>query len=440
MEASTGGRGLELARQNPPELIVVDLNMPGMNGYEFVRELRADPAVAGIRVLFCTATYDQDEVGRIAETLGVSHILVKPLEPEEIIRVVAEALAADGAATPSMAGEEFDREQLRVLNAKLVQKIDELETLTSEQRQLHGALVVAQRETAESLSLLEALQSTSPVGFGFVDRDFRWRRMNETLAAYNGAPIVEQLGRSVAETAPDLWSELESTYRQVLETGEPVMNVQVQGQVRSAPGVVGSWLSSYYPVVLDDRVIGVGVVVVDITDRQQAEDFRSVVMENMAEGLVVVDRDGCLTFMNASASRMTGWSEEELRGQPLHATIHHQRADGSPFPVEDCPLTTASRNGRTVRISEDAFTRKDGSIFPVAYSAAPLLSARPRAGSCSCSTIRPTSGPNAHEFNANSIRSPGSDGSATHSMTTGWCSTRSRSSRSRPAPGEVRSS
>ena len=348
--------------------------MPGMNGYEFVRTLRADPVVAGIRVVFCTATYDQDEVSRIAESLGVSHILIKPLEPDEIIRVVAEALVANGAVTPLMAGEQFDREQLRVLNAKLVQKIDELETLSREQRQLHEALVDAQRETAESLSLLEALQSTSPVGFGFVDREFRWQRMNETLAAYHGGPIEKQLGRSVAETAPDLWSQLEPMYRQVLETGEPVINVQVQGQVRSAPGVIGSWLSSYYPVVLDNRVIGVGLVVVDITDRQQAEDFRSVVMENMAEGLVVADRDGCLTFMNASASRMTGWSDEELRGRSLHAAIHHQHADGSPFPEEDCPLTNAARNGRTVRISEDAFTRKDGSIFPVAYSAAPLLS------------------------------------------------------------------
>ena len=374
VEASTGARALEIARQRPPELIVVDLNMPEMNGYEFVRELRADRALARARVVFCTATYDQDEVRRIAETLGVSHILVKPLEPEEIIRVVAEALVANGAAMPLAANDEFDREQLRVLNAKLVQKIDELEALTREQQKLHTELSQAQRETAESLMLLEALQSTSPVGFGFVDREFRWQRMNETLAAYDGRPIAEQLGRSVAETAPDLWSQLEPMYRRVLETGEAVINTEVQGQVRSAPDVVGSWLSSYYPVVLNDHVIGIGLVVVDITERQQAEDLRSVVMENMAEGLIVADRDGCLMFMNASASRMTGWSEDELRGRALHAAIHHQHADGSPFPAGDCPLTKATRSGRTVRIAEDAFTRRDGSIFPVAYSAAPLLS------------------------------------------------------------------
>ena len=58
----------------------------------------------------------------------------------------------------------------------------------------------------------------------------------------------------------------------------------------SALGETRHWLASYYPVELNDEVIGIGLVVVDITDRQQAEDFRAVVMQNMAEGLVVADR------------------------------------------------------------------------------------------------------------------------------------------------------
>jgi PAS domain S-box-containing protein len=78
--------------------------------------------------------------------------------------------------------------------------------------------------------------------------------------------------------------------------------------------------------------------------------------------------------MNPAASRMLGWNEEELRGKPIHDAIHSQRADGSPYPIEDCEGCRQALDGRTVRTMEDAYTRKDGSIFPVSCSVAPLLS------------------------------------------------------------------
>src|ERR1700727_1346488 len=104
------------------------------------------------------------------------------------------------------------------------------------------------------------------------------------------------------------------------------------------------------------------------------DDFRAVVLENMAEGLAVCDSRGRLVFMNATASKMLGWSEDELLGSSAHDAIHYQRADGSPLAEADSALTMVRTEGRTVRIAQDAFTRKDGSIFPVAYSAAPLHS------------------------------------------------------------------
>jgi EAL domain-containing protein (putative c-di-GMP-specific phosphodiesterase class I) len=56
----------------------------------------------------------------------------------------------------------------------------------------------------------------------------------------------------------------------------------------------------------------------------------------------------------------------------MHETVHFQRADGTPVPAEDCALLQVRTEGRTVRVDDEAFTRKDGSIFPVAYSSAPL--------------------------------------------------------------------
>ncbi len=140
-----------------------------------------------------------------------------------------------------------------------------------DQRRLEDSLLDSKRQTAESLSLLETLQSTAPVGLGFVDREFRQVRINETLAATSGIPLERQLGRTVAEVIPELWPELEPVYRRVLETGEAVVNRETTGELRGDPGRVHTWLTSLYPVRLEGEVIGIGVVVVDITVRKAME-------------------------------------------------------------------------------------------------------------------------------------------------------------------------
>jgi len=232
-------------------------------------------------------------------------------------------------------------------------------------------LVDAQR-AAESLTLVEALQESAPVGFALVDRELRVVRMNSVLAEVNGAPVEEQIGRPVAELVPDIWSQMEAVYRHVLETGEPVVNLEVD-RVRALTQDRRHWLASYYPVLVDDEVAGVGVVVTDVTERAEAEHFRSTMMDTMVEGLYALDDEGRVAFMNSAAERILGWTEDELRGKPMHETIHFQHADGSPHPVEDCPLLRVRELGKPTRRSHEAFTRKDGTICPVSYSAAPLL-------------------------------------------------------------------
>ena len=74
-----------MARDEPPDVIVADILMPEMSGYEFVQELRADPVLAPTPVVFCTATSGVEEVRRRAEACGVSHILIKPCGPQEIL-------------------------------------------------------------------------------------------------------------------------------------------------------------------------------------------------------------------------------------------------------------------------------------------------------------------------------------------------------------------
>jgi DNA-binding NarL/FixJ family response regulator len=127
LEAASGDQALGLARAERPAVIVADILMPTMDGYELVRALRADEATADIPVIFYTATYVLEEVRGLAAACGVSHILVKPSEPEEVIRVVAEAAAHPRDRPPApLPSEDFHREHLRVLSTKLLQKVEEL--------------------------------------------------------------------------------------------------------------------------------------------------------------------------------------------------------------------------------------------------------------------------------------------------------------------------
>jgi two-component system cell cycle sensor histidine kinase/response regulator CckA len=129
----------------------------------------------------------------------------------------------------------------------------------------------AHRATAEGLSMLESLQDNAPIGFGFIDLECRIVRLNDMLAAVHGSSVKEQLGRPVKEVVPELWAELEPVYRRVLDHGESVVNLEVSGELAASPGKFHHWLASYYPVRVDGEIVGLGIVVFDISDRKQAE-------------------------------------------------------------------------------------------------------------------------------------------------------------------------
>jgi len=105
--------------------------------------------------------------------------------------------------------------------------------------------------------------------------------------------------------------------------------------------------------------------------RESEERFRSA-MNNMAEGLYIIDPEGLMTYLNPAAEAIFGWTSAELLGKRLHDITHYMHPDGTPFPASECPALKAFQKGIELRDQEDVFIRKDGSFFPVIYSASPL--------------------------------------------------------------------
>jgi len=145
----------------------------------------------------------------------------------------------------------------------------------TERSRLTEAMHRAEQEAAESLSILDTLQSSAPVGFSFVDRDFRFVRVNEKAAAINGVSVQAHLGRTMGEVIPQFWPQLESSYRGVLTHGEPILNVEVASETAEDPGRLHFWLESLYPVRVEGDIIGVGAVFVDVTELKEAEQTQS---------------------------------------------------------------------------------------------------------------------------------------------------------------------
>jgi PAS domain S-box-containing protein len=108
-------------------------------------------------------------------------------------------------------------------------------------------------------------------------------------------------------------------------------------------------------------------------DQTSALIFLRAIIDNLGEGTYALDRHGRVTFMNPAAERMLGWTEAELRGREMHSVIHFQHADGTPFPRGECPLVQVLRSGIAEQVEDDTFTRKDGSMFSVAYVSSPII-------------------------------------------------------------------
>jgi two-component system CheB/CheR fusion protein len=98
-----------------------------------------------------------------------------------------------------------------------------------------------------------------------------------------------------------------------------------------------------------------------------------LLLESTGEGIYGIDTKGNCSFINQSALEMFGFSRDEIIGKAIHNLTHHSHADGSPYSAESCPMHEAFLSGTPCRVQKEVFWRKDGSSFPVEYSAYPIF-------------------------------------------------------------------
>jgi len=126
LEARDGLDGLESARAAHPDLVISDILMPSMDGFEFVRRLRVDPALHNVGVIFYTAHYHEVEARNLAEACRVSRVIVRSAGAAGIVKAVAEVLSGQEEVQTQSVDATFDREHVQLITNKLAQKANQL--------------------------------------------------------------------------------------------------------------------------------------------------------------------------------------------------------------------------------------------------------------------------------------------------------------------------
>jgi signal transduction histidine kinase/CheY-like chemotaxis protein len=170
---------------------------------------------------------------------------------------------------------------------------------------------------------LEHIYATVPIGLALVDRELRYSRVNEFLANIHGLSAAGHIGKTALDVIPSLGAAICASQRQVLLTGQPLLNVQMHAAMLAGPNAERDWLVNYYPFRSDHGAIhGVGLVVLDITESKRLEEqFRQAQkMESVGQlaGGVAHDFNNMLTVMQGYASLIAGF--EGLPPEVMEAT------------------------------------------------------------------------------------------------------------------------
>ena len=222
-----------------------------------------------------------------------------------------------------------------------------------EHKAAEEALTAAAQQQAELLALLEAVLDNAPVGFAFYDREHRYVRVNQTLANINGHPVEAHLGQRINDIlAPALSSLIEPYVEQVFTSGEGVYNVESGNRTLAAGQKARHFLTSWYPVKTQGELLYVGAVVVDITERKQAEEELRALNERLE--LRVEERTAELMRRNQELDRFAYIASHDLKA-PLRAIEHLANwiaEDAADVLPDKSKLNLSKLHGRVTRMEK----------------------------------------------------------------------------------------
>ena len=356
LEAADGSEALATIQADRPDLVITDVLMPVMDGYELVRQLRLDPATSGIPVVFSTAHYGEREARMLALSIGVAAVLTKPVEAAEVLRVVGLVLSSESTTElPSDApplAREFHGEHLRLLTDKLSDKAADLRTANARLSALIniGLELAFERDSDRRLQRLCAaardLFGATYITLGILDSDHRtvqrfvsdgagsadWIKPGDAVSGILRTVVAERLTLRGANPGGD-------SSRLQLPLRHPEVHAFLATPIASPAHVYG-WIclvgnegrtftetDEQLVMALSAQVGRICELEHEILERKQAEsalrqerDRAQRYLDTSEVVLLALDLDGRITLINRKGCDLLGWTERELLGRDFLET------------------------------------------------------------------------------------------------------------------------
>ncbi len=414
VSARNGREAVDRARADAPDLIVSDILMPEMDGYQLCREVRADEALSGIPFLFYTATYTDRKDREFAMSLGADAFLVKPMEPEELLRAVRGAVSGrkpsprdDGQLSP---GErEFLRRHNEALFRKLEKKIAELETASAKIRaddaRLESLLRMAQAGYVSTREVLErAVREALVLCGGRFGAVFLRGRTDGELAL--ACCCRDDMGTCTAEKLPPgllpercgLWEEavlrgtslIRNDFRPGEAGGAPsaperllVVPVVRGGAVAAVVGLAGKpsdygeWDARQLALLMESAWTLAERMQMERNIRESETRF-SDLLEGISLAMLIVSPGGTVTFCNPFLLGLTSRSPHETvernwldlfvpaSQQARHAEVIDEVYRTGRPQTFDGEVVARGRSNRMITWNACALRDSEGSIDAIA--------------------------------------------------------------------------
>ena len=411
MEARDGREGLAMAQAALPDLIISDIVMPAMNGYEFVQQLRGLPRHKRTPVIFCSASLLEPEARALGSACGISLFILKPFDAQQVLATVDHALQKDSVPPPAPLFFDVKLDPIPLLLNAYFEKARKLEASLQLSSLVEVGIELARpHEPVELLEITLAaackltgarfatagilsessaeVQTLALCGFDQATAErlrkssFATALLREVITKRKPRRVVrgqaEALDNFLPAAHPGVCTILtvpflagDRAYGWMLVAEKPASQPFSEEDERMLQALASQTITSYQSAqrfrTIQEHARDLEL---EIEARQRAERRFHTLLEASPVGIVITNGTGKIEEVNAEALRMFAYQREDLLGLPIEILVperHHQLHESHRSRYFDDPHT------RPMGPNAELFARrKDGTEFPVEIALGPL--------------------------------------------------------------------
>jgi PAS domain S-box-containing protein len=334
VSAQDGIDALEKLRAAAFDLIISDVLMPRMDGFQLCRELNTDESLKAIPVIFYSGYYADEKDKELFQSLGAALVLTKPIARDALLQSIRRVLDQSGEEEIPASGRFLGKEEFAVahadrISAKLTQKVKELERERNNMEAVFNAAQVGMLLIDEN----GALTRVNQVAAQLIEKnvtDVLGRQLGDGLCCIHAASVTAGCG--YAEACPAC--PIRNAFSAVLSTGDAIREVEmsarliINGKERNL-----YFLVSASPIVLNSRNF-VLLILTRIDELKRAEEalrksegHLRALLQTIPDIIWLKDKDGVYLSCNAMFERFFGAREEDIVGKTDYDFVDGELAD-----------------------------------------------------------------------------------------------------------------